>query len=438
MLQMEGDELFKLGIKILISLFGEENRNETFMKTLPFIEMLWQKSEYNQTHQLSKSMDEIMIFYLFRGLLRKSTTHDTLHLLGLFHRAFFSGKISLLKENAPNVSPSHPSGSSNTSSSAGSGSGSGASNNQIIIVMLLANHLLAISDPSESMKSFDYFRLFDANQELSTISDTFRKYSKKKLLSKYLELFYCEFVAIFPEEDVFQLTLSFLLEFIYSEEEDIRLATIRALGNFTQLNYIHDLTREQCKVLLERTIITLHSSLSPTDRNIPSIKTLLFFLLADPRSTFPENVFYSFPFSFPFSLPPFYYLFHFQLPFPPLLTPSLSHFFLTPTAFFSRSLPKFPPMRAAIPSSSLQSICFFPLFNFCQCTLPSSVASLLFILFSKYIYYLTLCDVSGRPLPFPSLSLPFSFPCFSLKECPHHKLLTRREVLRAREEGGGE
>src|SRR3990167_3168983 len=136
---MEGEELFKLGIKILISLFGEENRNETFMKTLPFIEMLWQKSEYNQTHQLSKSMDEIMIFYLFRGLLRKSTTHDTLHLLGLFHRAFFSGKISLLKENAPNVSPSHPSGSSNTSSSAGSGSGSGASNNQIIIVMLLAN-----------------------------------------------------------------------------------------------------------------------------------------------------------------------------------------------------------------------------------------------------------------------------------------------------------
>lgn len=47
-----------------------------------------------------------------------------------------------------------------------------------------------------------------------------------------MEQFYREFVAVYPEEDAFNITLIVLEDLLRSNDEEIQLAAIRCLGNF--------------------------------------------------------------------------------------------------------------------------------------------------------------------------------------------------------------
>ena len=105
-------------------------------------------------------------------------------------------------------------------------------------------------------------------------------------MKKFLEQFYNAFASIFPEEDDYKLSLLILQDLVRSSSESIQLAACMALGNFVQMNYIYDLTEEQCRILSRKALLCCNSTHVGAEQ---SSKELLLFLLSDPRAKRPEN-----------------------------------------------------------------------------------------------------------------------------------------------------
>jgi hypothetical protein len=223
LLQMENRLLFELGLDIFMGLFDGEARMEYFMQVSSFLEQVWKAANPGQ------SVDRTIIHFLFRGLTRKSTLKPTLRLLGMFYRVL-SSKLSV--------------------------------NNLLLVNILLARHLIVIENPDTAEEAFKAikligkiisslpnldlryifylhvflleFMILDVNEDVATITATFKKFSQKGLLSKFLEQFYREFVAVYPEEEDYLCCLSILQSFMEANQEGLRNAAIRVLGSFAQ------------------------------------------------------------------------------------------------------------------------------------------------------------------------------------------------------------
>lgn len=95
-------------------------------------------------------------------------------------------------------------------------------------------------------------------------------------------------MTIYPEEDVYSLCLCVFQDLMRSDDEHLQLASCMALGNFVQMNYIHDLTVEQCKVLSNKVLLCSNSSCEGAEE---AAEALLLFLLSDSRAKRPEKQF---------------------------------------------------------------------------------------------------------------------------------------------------
>jgi len=247
LLQSRSQKLFNFGLELCIALFDQ--RVEYFSKLLPHIEASFPTVE-NQTPS------ETIIQFLFRGLEREPSEKRTLRLLELFAYAYAIAKAPI--------------------------------KNPITITAILTHHVLSIQNPDFAIPSFNALNSFDVNEELIPLAGTFQKFHKKRSREKFLEIFYQEFISVYPEEDVFNLTLNILKDLLRSNQESLRLSAIQAIGNFIQLNYIHDLSREQCKTITNKVLLCCNSL---SDGAQEATQSLLLFLLADSRANLPEKPF---------------------------------------------------------------------------------------------------------------------------------------------------
>lgn len=193
LLQSSSQKLFNFGLDLCIALFDQ--RVEYFSKLLPHIESSFPKAE----NQLSS---EAIIQFLFRGLEREASQKATLRLLELFAHAYALAKAPI--------------------------------KNPITITAILTHHVMSIQQPEFAIQSFNALNSLDVNEELIPLAATFQKFFMKRSREKFLDVFYQEFVSVYPEEDVFNLTLNILKDLLRSNQESLRLAAIRAIGNFIQ------------------------------------------------------------------------------------------------------------------------------------------------------------------------------------------------------------
>lgn len=216
-IQHDSFKLYQFGLEILVCLFQAEECSKHFHEAFSKCKFVWKESkislplsaDYDATgtnQPATFSLDKIISSYLIRGLSYQETFSNTLWFMEMIY--FHFSQDSLFASS---------------------------SNNYLLILILLSFHVLALSDRSSALDSYRTLKRIDQNSEIPTISGTFKKYYKDRLTDEYLELFYCEFASVYPDEEIFFFSLHVLEDFTLVENNiPFKLASIRALGNFLQ------------------------------------------------------------------------------------------------------------------------------------------------------------------------------------------------------------
>lgn len=220
LLQSDSFKLYQFALEILVVLYQSEECSKHFNEAFSKCEFAWKKSEISSqledpqddsSSSSSTSLDKIIASYLIRGLSHKETFYNTLWFMGMIY-SHFSQTLNVTSSGVISLN-----------------------NNYLLILILLSFHVLALTDRSSALDSYRTLKRIDQNSDIPTISGTFKKYYKDKITSEYLELFYCEFASVYPDEEIFFFSIHVLEDFTLIENNNsFKLASIRALGNFLQ------------------------------------------------------------------------------------------------------------------------------------------------------------------------------------------------------------
>lgn len=262
MVRSDLPDLYKLGLKMVVSLFdGEEKVMALKEQVAPLVRSIWmaggEEASDEEGNGQGLTLDDRIVAALFRGLEKKDTCRKTLWLMEALY-------VSYAKEFEEGKS------------------------NHLAMVVLLTYHVLVIADPALAKPAKGAIKAVDAKEEFSSIATAVGKFAKGITMAEYLEKFYREFVSVYPDEEDYLFTLRVLLDLLRSNQESVMLAALRALGSFVQLNFIHDVSREMCQLIINKALLCCHCM---SDEAVDCVQDVLHFLLTDPRATRPSQAF---------------------------------------------------------------------------------------------------------------------------------------------------